>query len=181
MQTSTFPSPVGEIRMLADQTGLAAVYFPEQAADIEPRLAPFGKRRGHGNLFLLNAEAFLACYFAGDLAYSPEVPLVLKGTSFQLEVWQALRTIPPGSRISYAGLAAQMGRPASVRAVAGAVARNPVSILVPCHRVIGSDGRLRGYAGGLERKRALLAHERRCSAGGPDEPAEGDPLRARGQ
>ncbi len=164
MQRTTFQSPVGEIRMLASVDGLAAIYFPEQAASLESRLAPAGAGRGHGNLFLLNAEAFLACYFDGDLAYSSEIPLDLAGTAFQREVWQALGGIPPGARLSYSELAARIGRPRSVRAVAGAVARNPLSILVPCHRVVGSDGSLTGYAGGIERKRALLRHEALCSS-----------------
>ncbi len=171
MQGATVRSPVGEIRMLASATGLSAIYFPEQAADIEPRLAPSGPSRGHGNVFLLHAEAFLACYFDGDLEYSSEVPLALRGTAFQLEVWQALRDISPGSRISYTDLAVRIGRSGSVRAVAGAVARNPVSILIPCHRVVGADGGLRGYAGGLARKRALLLHETVCMANGAAEVA----------
>lgn len=162
MQGSTFHSPIGGICMLASKTGLAAIYFPEQAGAIESRLAPSGKSRGHGNVFLLNAEAFLACYFDGDLEYSPDIPLDLRGTSFQLEVWRALREIRPGTRLSYAALAARIGRPRSVRAVAGAVARNPLSILIPCHRVVGSDGSLTGYAGGIERKQALLCHEDLC-------------------
>lgn len=159
VQGSRFLSPVGAIRMLASDRGLAAIYFPEQVASIESRLAPAGRRPGHGNVFLLNAEAFLACYFDGDLEYSPEIPLDLRGTRFQLEVWNALRAIPPGARLSYAALADRVGRPRAVRAVAGAVARNPLSVLIPCHRVVGSDGSLTGYAGGVERKRALLRHE----------------------
>jgi methylated-DNA-[protein]-cysteine S-methyltransferase len=86
--------------------------------------------------------------------------MAMNGTSFQRKVWQALLTIPRGRTVSYGRLAASVGTPTSVRAVAAAVGRNPISIVVPCHRVIGSDGSLTGYAGGLQRKRALLQLER---------------------
>ena len=161
MQHSKYTSPLGEIHTLASQSGLSAIYFPPQIPRIEAALAPEGRRRGHGNLFLLRAEAYLACYFDGDLGYKPDIRLDLRGTPFQIEVWEALRTIPPGERITYRELAAQLGRPEAVRAVASAIARNPVSILLPCHRVVGSDGSLRGYAGGLDAKRYLLEHEAR--------------------
>ena len=161
MQRSRFASPLGEIRMLADGAGLAAIYFPAQAQAIESRLAPDGTRGGLGNVALLRAEAFLACYFDGDLEYSPALSLDLRGTAFQAAVWRALREIPPGETVTYRGLAQRLGRPRAARAVAGAVARNPVSILVPCHRVVGADGKLTGYAGGLPIKRCLLEHEAR--------------------
>ena len=92
------------------------------------------------------------------------LPLDLAGTAFQQRVWQALRAIPPGETVSYAQLAARLGEPRATRAVASAIARNPVALAVPCHRVIGSDGALRGYRWGTERKRELLARER--NAGG---------------
>ena len=161
MQGSKFASPIGEIRLLASERGLAAIYFPVQAGSIESRLAPDGIRSGHGNIQLLRAEAYLACYFDGDLQYSPEIPLDQRGTTFQIQVWNALAEIPPGRRLSYQELASRLGRSTAVRAVAGAVARNPLSILVPCHRVVGSDGGLTGYAGGLRLKRLLLDHEQR--------------------
>ena len=164
MQYSRFRSPVGDIHMLASRHGLAGVYFPAQVERIESRLAPSGRQRGHGNIWLLQAEAFLACYFDGDLHYSPDIELDLRGTPFQTEVWRALAAISPGERITYLELAAGLGRPEAVRAVAGAVARNPVSILIPCHRVVGSNGSLTGYAGGLPIKRQLLDHESRCAA-----------------
>ena len=164
MQGSRYNSPIGEIRMLASERGLAAIYFPAQVESIESRLAPEGRHRGHGNVYLLQAEAYLACYFVGDMQYTPEIPLDRRGTPFQAEVWNALAEIPPGRRWSYRDLASRVGRPNSVRAVAGAVARNPLSILVPCHRVVGSDGSLTGYAGGLRLKQLLLEHEERHSA-----------------
>ena len=93
---------------------------------------------------------------------APDLP----GTAFQQAVWQALRDIPRGERITYATLAARLERPRAVRAVASAVAANPVLLLLPCHRVVGSDGKLHGYAGGIERKRMLLEMEQ-ASTGGP--------------
>lgn len=172
MQHSKYDSPLGAIHTLASPSGLSAIYFPPQIRRIEPSLAPAGRMRGHGNIFLLQAEAYLACYFDGDLGFRPDLPLDLRGTPFQIEVWQALRTIPPGERITYRELAVRLGRPEAVRAVASAIARNPASILLPCHRVVGSDGSLRGYAGGLHAKRYLLEHEARharesVETGGP--------------
>ena len=147
--------------MLASETGLAAIYFPSQAAKMESKLAPEGLRRGHGNVFLLQAEAFLACYFDGDLLYSPAVPLDWRGTAFQVQVWKAIADVRAGRRTSYRELASRIGRPAAVRAVGQAVGANPLSILIPCHRVVASDGSLAGYAGGLAVKRYLLDHEAR--------------------
>lgn len=159
MQAFKFPSPVGLIHLLASERGLAAIYFAPQKDRIESRLAPDGVRSGHGNVFLLKAEAFLACYFGGDLEYCPDVPLDLRGTPLQVEVWRALQTIPPGARSTYGELAARIGRPGSARAVGSAVGANPLSILLPCHRVVRSDGGLGGYAGGLQIKEHLLGHE----------------------
>ena len=164
MQFSKFRSPVGDIRMLASEAGLAAVYFPAQAESLESKLALDGLKKGHGNVFLLQAEAFLACYFDGDLRYSPEIPLDRRGTPFQIRVWEAIAAILPGDRLSYRDLAEVLGRPGAVRAVGRAVGANPLSIVIPCHRVVGSDGRLTGYAGGLAAKRYLLEHEARHSA-----------------
>jgi AraC family transcriptional regulator, regulatory protein of adaptative response / methylated-DNA-[protein]-cysteine methyltransferase len=94
-----------------------------------------------------------------DPAGRANVPLDLRGTSFQLAVWEALREIPTGSTISYGELARRIGRPSAVRAVAGACGANPVGVVVPCHRVIGADGSLTGYASGIDRKRILLERE----------------------
>jgi methylated-DNA-[protein]-cysteine S-methyltransferase len=102
----------------------------------------------------------LEAYLRGDLAALDAVVTDAVGTAFQHRVWRALRETPVGETISYAELARRIGSPTSVRAVARANALNPISLIVPCHRVIGSDGALRGYAGGLCRKRWLLAHER---------------------
>jgi methylated-DNA-[protein]-cysteine S-methyltransferase len=107
---------------------------------------------------LLEAEAQLHAYFAGELERF-ELPLAPRGTAFQLSVWQALQEIPYGSTTTYSELAAALGRPSACRAVGAANGRNPLAVIVPCHRVIGASGALTGYGGGLERKRRLLALE----------------------
>jgi methylated-DNA-[protein]-cysteine S-methyltransferase len=114
---------------------------------IEDRAAPTAIRRA------------ISDYFLGDLCSIDSIPVTTGGTSFQREVWAALRTIQAGTTLSYGALARQLGRPKSVRAVGLANAANPVAIVVPCHRVIGSDGSLSGYGGGISRKRWLLVHE----------------------
>jgi methylated-DNA-[protein]-cysteine S-methyltransferase len=100
----------------------------------------------------------LAAYFAGERT-SFDMPLDLHGTEFQRRVWQALLAIPFGETTSYGEIARRIGAPSAVRAVGGAVGRNPISIVVPCHRVVGSNGSLTGFGGGLDRKRWLLSHE----------------------
>ena len=119
-------------------------------------------------MYLLQAEAFLACYFDGDLLYSPTIPVDWRGTPFQIAVWKALSEISPGKQVSYSDLASRLGRPRAARAVGRAVGANPLSIFVPCHRVVGSDGGLTGYAGGLAIKRYLLDHEARHCSQSPD-------------
>ena len=104
-------------------------------------------------------RAVLSRYFSGECAALESIGVELNGTGFQKKVWQALRRIPSGSTISYAELARRIGEPSAVRAVGAANGANPVALVVPCHRVIGSDGSLTGYGGGLERKRWLLVHE----------------------
>lgn len=105
------------------------------------------------------ASRALEAYFGGDIAAVDTLPTAARGTEFQRAVWSALRAIPPGTTVSYAALADRIGRPSAVRAVGLANGANPIAIVVPCHRVIGADGTLTGYGGGLERKRWLLAHE----------------------
>ena len=155
-------SPVGPAHLLASERGLVAIYFGEQVPSMDRRFPP-AKRGGFGrNLWLLRTEAFLQCYFSGDLDFSPEIALDLRGTPFQVAVWEELRAIPPGETACYGEIAKRVGRPQAPRAVGAAIGRNPVSVLVPCHRVVGSTGKLTGYAGGLEIKRFLLDHERLC-------------------
>jgi methylated-DNA-[protein]-cysteine S-methyltransferase len=112
------------------------------------------------------AAARVRAYFDGDLAAFDEAGLVFGGTDFQRAVWTALRAIPAATTTTYGALAREIGRPAAVRAVGAANGANPMVIAVPCHRVIGSDGSLTGYGGGLDRKRFLLAHE--AAASGTD-------------
>jgi methylated-DNA-[protein]-cysteine S-methyltransferase len=118
-------------------------------------------RRGDASLHGVREQ--LRAYFAGELRQF-DLPLVLAGTEFQRRVWTALCEIAFGETVSYAALARRIGAPKAVRAVGAAVGRNPISIIVPCHRVVGSDGGLRGYGGGLDRKHWLLEHERTFEA-----------------
>lgn len=153
--TRTVASPVGRLVLMASGAGLAAVLW----AGEDLRRVRLAAAAGNGAAVLDQAEAELAEYFAG----SPRgftVGLDLVGTGFQLAVWRALLTIPFGTTRSYAALARQIGRPGASRAVGAANGRNPVSMIVPCHRLVGADGGLRGFAGGLEAKRWLLAMER---------------------
>ena len=110
---------------------------------------------------LARACAAFERYFAGSCAELLELPLDPQGSEFQRRVWRALREIPLGATASYGEIALRVGSPGAARAVGDANRRNPIAIAIPCHRVIGGDGRLVGYAGGLERKRWLLAHEAR--------------------
>ena len=159
MNYTSIESPVGPIHILANEESLAALYFDEQVDDMEARFPSSERTSGRRNPWLMRAEAFAACYFAGDLDYVSEIPLALAGTGMQREVWQALATIPPGETRTYGQIAEQIKRPEAARAVGSAVGRNPISLLIPCHRVVGSGGKLTGYAGGLAVKRFLLEHE----------------------
>jgi methylated-DNA-[protein]-cysteine S-methyltransferase len=139
-------TPIGPLRLSAEDGRLSRVEF---AASADVRSA---------EPVLLEAEAQLSAYFAGELRHF-DLPLAPRGTAFQLSVWDALLEIPYGATTSYSGLAAAIGRPSSCRAVGAANGRNPLAVIVPCHRVIGAARALTGYGGGLERKRMLLALE----------------------
>ncbi len=153
--TLYFPTPLGPMWAAASPLGLCGLWFDGQRH--QPDMATWTPAPQHP--LLLQTAAFMDAYFAGSPAHFT-LPLDLSGgTPFQQAVWQALLQIPRGSSTSYGALSQSLGRPSAVRAVAGAVGRNPVSVLVPCHRVLGSDGSLTGYAGGLERKTALLQRE----------------------
>ncbi len=156
------PSPIGVMLLASEGDGaLRALDWEDHAARMEALLRrQYGQdlklREGTAPAALRRA---LAAYFDGALGALDTVPVVTAGTPFQRQVWAALRRIPTGTTLSYGALAARIGRPAAVRAVAAANGANPVSIVVPCHRVIGADAKLTGYGGGLARKRWLLAHE----------------------
>ena len=156
-------TPIGELILVADAEGrLCATGW----ADHEDRLArsldvAYGAggytlepRRNPGGL-----TAALSAYFNGALERIDDLPVAAAGTPFQRKVWKALRAIPCGTTLSYSELARRIGRPASVRAVGHANGANPVGVVVPCHRLVGRDGSLTGYGGGISRKRWLLAHE----------------------
>ena len=152
-------SPVGPLTLVATDGVLSGVYMDQQRH--RPPQETFGEP---------DDAAFGACveqlqgYFAGQLREF-DLPLHFAGTPFQRAVWEALRTIPYGQTMSYGELAERIGRPSASRAVGLANGKNPISIIVPCHRVVGSGGALTGYGGGLPRKRQLLDFERRSALG----------------
>ncbi|MEC5398917.1 methylated-DNA--[protein]-cysteine S-methyltransferase [Uliginosibacterium sp. H1] len=149
------PSPVGELKLVASHDALVAVLW-ENDDPLRVRLAIAGRDDRHP--VLLAARTQLDEYFAG-LRTRFDLKLDFAGTAFQREVWQALLGIPFGETRSYSEIALQIGRPKAVRAVGAANGRNPISIIAPCHRVIGSNGALTGFAGGLAAKSHLLALE----------------------
>ncbi|GGY26743.1 methylated-DNA--[protein]-cysteine S-methyltransferase [Paludibacterium paludis] len=157
-----FDSPLGALTACATQEGVCLVEFDERerfaAVFTSLRRWLDGPVVEADHPHLRQARAELAEYFAGERQVF-ETPLHLPGTAFERAVWQALLTIPHGETATYGALAARLGEPAAGRAVGAANGRNRVAILVPCHRMLGKDGSLTGYGGGLERKRWLLAHE----------------------
>lgn len=153
---TTMPSPVGVLTLIASPDGLAAILW-ENDKPGRVRLSPLVEDAG--DPILIETARQLTAYFAGTLQ-SFTVPLDFKGTAFQRSVWEALLTIPFGATRSYGEIARQIGRPNAFRAVGAANGRNPISIIAPCHRVIGSSGDLTGFAGGLAAKQRLLAIER---------------------
>ena len=147
-------TPLGPLTLAATARGLAGAWFDAQAHHPGPLLAP----QHATQRWLAQAAHELAAYFDGRRRHF-DVPLDPQGTDFQRRVWQALQRIGCGRLHTYGAIAAELGQPTASRAVGAAVGRNPVSVIVPCHRVVGRDGSLTGYAGGLPRKRALLALE----------------------
>jgi methylated-DNA-[protein]-cysteine S-methyltransferase len=165
------PTPLGSFAIVADAEGrLYAAGFTEGHPRMQQKLSgyaaagtpPLTPAQNPGGL-----SQAIARYFAGELAAIQGLPCADFGTEFQKTVWRALRDIACGETCSYAELARRIGRPSAVRAVGLANGANPICLIVPCHRVIGADGSLTGYAGGIERKRWLLAHEQR-----PGNPAQ---------
>ncbi len=156
-------TPIGEMLIVTDLEGnlravdwtdyetrmqrILRLHYGENGFQLEPASHPNGLTRA------------ITSYFEGELTAIDALPVKTGGTAFQREVWRALRSIPCGTTVTYAKLAGQIGRPAAVRAVGAANGSNPVGVVVPCHRVIGADGSLTGYGGGINRKSWLLEHE----------------------
>jgi methylated-DNA-[protein]-cysteine S-methyltransferase len=151
----TLATPVGELTLTASDSALTAVFFPTSRHRSRVTRTDTGPA---GEAILDTARRQLEEYFAGARK-TFDVPLALAGTAFEQRVWELLRQIPYGTTTSYGELARRLGDPAASRAVGIANARNPIPIIVPCHRVIGANGDLTGYGGGLDRKLWLLEHE----------------------
>jgi methylated-DNA-[protein]-cysteine S-methyltransferase len=148
----TFDSPIGRLRLTSNGHGLTAVSLDD------PPNGESADERSDGDPLLIEAREQLEAYF--DLRLMRfDLPLAPRGTEFQQRVWDVLRAVPFGETISYAELARRVGKPKAMRAVGAANGRNPLMIVVPCHRVIGADGSLTGFGGGIERKRWLIDHE----------------------
>ncbi|MBA4090000.1 MAG: cysteine methyltransferase [Sphingobium sp.] len=153
-----FPSPVGELTLVASDAGLVAILWE----DDDPARVRLGARTARSDHpILAAARAQLTDYFAGRLQ-TFTVPLDFRGTAFQRTIWAALLAIPFGETRSYGDIARAVGRPTASRAVGAANGRNPISIIAPCHRVVGANGALTGFAGGVETKRWLLDFERKA-------------------
>lgn len=153
-------SPIGTVLLVSRGDTLCALDFSDFRARMDKLLARhYGPLELHAAHRPTDFARRIRDYFGGELQAVDPIRTDACGTPFEREVWDALRTIPPGEVRTYAGLAEAIGRPRAVRAVGGANARNPVAIVQPCHRVIGASEDLTGYAGGLHRKQWLLAHE----------------------
>jgi len=156
----SFDSALGKILLVSDGKRLCALDY----ADYEHRMLTL-LRRHYADFQLRKASdpqgfsSLINSYLTGDLGCIDPIPVNTGGTTFQQHVWSALRTIPPGTVLTYGELATQLGKPTAYRAVGMTNALNPIAIVVPCHRLVGANGALTGYAGGLERKRWLLQHE----------------------
>lgn len=157
LTTRLVPSPVGELTLVGSDRGLRLVLWAE-------RVPPEAAGAGSGAV-LDEAARQLEAYFAGELRRF-DLPLDLVGTEFQVGAWRALADIPYGTTISYGEQARRLGRPTAARAVGAANGRNPLPIVLPCHRIVGADGSLVGFGGGLSRKELLLAHEARYARAG---------------
>jgi methylated-DNA-[protein]-cysteine S-methyltransferase len=162
---SYWMSPLGNIRLdcvripsdlIRDQCAVSGIYFAGQK--YHPDASTAVQASGEEKLFLQMLAHMLESYFAGSLEIF-DIALAPSGTAFQKSVWKALLDVPHGQTISYAELSNRIGNRAAIRAAAAAVGKNPISIVIPCHRIIGTNGSLTGYAGGLDRKAHLLALE----------------------
>lgn len=157
---TTFDSQVGELTLVSTDTGLRAVLWPTEREGRVPLAEKITSMPDHRVLSATRSQ--LEEYFRGERTEF-DLPLDLRGTEFQKSAWLALASIPFGETVTYAEQAARIGRPAAVRAIGAANGRNPVSIILPCHRVVGANGDLTGFAGGIETKRDLLAFEKEAN------------------
>ena len=153
-------SALGKILLVSDGERLCALDY----AGYENRMMTLLRRRDpdfqlRNTIDPQGFSSLIRAYLAGDIACINRIPVNTGGTAFQQQVWAALRTIPPGTVLTYGELAAKLGKPTAYRAVGMTNGLNPIAIVVPCHRLVGANGALTGYAGGLERKRWLLQHE----------------------
>jgi methylated-DNA-[protein]-cysteine S-methyltransferase len=151
---TSLDSPIGELLLLGDGHALHGLYMQEGRRPVT--IAPQWQRSAAP---FTGVRAQLRAYFAGE-RLTFDTPLALDGTQFECRVWRALQEIPYGETVSYGEIATRIGQPSAARAVGLANGRNPIAVIVPCHRVIGANGTLTGYGGGLQRKRLLLELER---------------------
>jgi O-6-methylguanine DNA methyltransferase len=167
LYTAEIHTPLGKLQAVASDRGLSALEFvkPDRQRLLKDRLErwfPESELRQGRSPHLTIARKWLDAYFAGDFAELPAVEIDSRGTEFERRVWREMRRLKLGTTISYAALAARAGSPQGPRAAGNASRRNPIALIVPCHRVVGSSGQLTGYGGGLEHKRWLLAHEQQA-------------------
>ncbi|WP_159567571.1 methylated-DNA--[protein]-cysteine S-methyltransferase [Budvicia diplopodorum] len=151
-----YSSPVGQLRLVADDVGLRQLWLPNEVENRQPNNS-WSENANHPTIKLVIKT--LDDYFAGKPVSFSAIPCAPQGTEFQKKVWRQLTTINYAKVISYGDIAAALDNPKAVRAVGGAVGRNPIAIILPCHRVLGKDNSLTGYSGGLTVKKALLAIE----------------------
>ncbi len=160
LATERVRTPIGDLLLLTDaRERLLALSFVDREEETGHVLRRAGGDAAATRTSPSSARRALEAYFGGDVRAIDQIEVEMGGTEFQRAVWGELRNIPVGKTLSYGALAVKIGRPNAVRAVGLANGSNPIAIVVPCHRVIGSDGSLTGYGGGLERKRWLLRHE----------------------
>jgi methylated-DNA-[protein]-cysteine S-methyltransferase len=152
-------TPIGPLTLGEHDGRVCLLHFGAKAADARAALQRWYPGEPLADAEITSLRTALRRYFDGHLGVIDQIEVELNGTTFQKQVWSALRSIPAGTTLSYGELARRLGHTQAVRAVGAANGANPVALIVPCHRVIGSNGSLTGYGGGLDRKRWLLAHE----------------------
>ncbi len=163
IEISHYSSPIGDIVIACKEQKLIGVWMKDQSWPLA--LAKEEAKENDENTIILQTKRWLDCYFSGEKPSTQDLPLSLHGSAFQQEVWKILCEIPYGTTITYQEIAEQIAKKRKIKrmsaqAVGGAVGRNPIAIIIPCHRVVGKDGSLTGYAGGLDRKTKLLEIER---------------------